>query len=578
MQSLYLPMADGTRIAIRLSLPPDLAAGEQIPTIIEATRYPTDIKSAFLQNIILKLTGDIRANLKIGHALMEAGYAYIRIDARGSGASFGTREMEWSAQEVEDIGEVIDWVVSQPWSNRQVGTYGISYSGNTAELATALNHPNLKAAALLYSDFDYLAGNVMPGGIKNTFILENWSAAMEVYDANADQNMFNGGIAPVDEDKDETLLNLALAERDNINIAQEFETVTYYDDLLTEAYPAQSLAPFYLRDEIQDSGVPFYVRVGWMDAGTVDGALERFLTFGNAQSLVIGPWNHSGSQFYDPLLETSTPSGESLFLAQDREVIAFFDHYLKASGGTLPHPQKEISYYTMGEGVWKSSPVWPVDGFTKTVFYFYPDGSLNETAPGDGEQTNRYRIDFSATTGQSNRWYTQLGGPPVDYPDRAEENQKLLTYTSEPLGHAVEITGNPIATLNLSSTATDGAFYVYLEAVAPDGTVIYITEGQLRALHRTETTRDLGHVIIGPKHSYERVDGQPMVPGETVELNINMWATSVRISQGYRLRIAIAGHDGSVFERIPETGEPMIELQTNGTLPSFVNIPMKNRE
>jgi putative CocE/NonD family hydrolase len=284
--------------------------------------------------------------------------------------------------------------------------------------------------------------------------------------------------------------------------------------------------------------------VGWLDAGTVDGAIERFLTYENSQYLVIGPWNHAGYQFCDPFVETDAAQGSPL-REQEREVNAFFDSYLK--DGASNFPAKEIRYYTMGEGVWKTTQVWPVEGFTTTPFYFYPDGSLKETKPENTIGTNQYTVDFSATTGENNRWRTNLGAPPVIYPDRAEEDQKLLTYTSEPLENAVEITGNPVATLNLSSDATDGAFYVYLEAVSPAGKVTYITEGQLRALHRNETSKDLGRVVLVPKHSYERADGQEMVPGENVELRIGMFATSVLIQKGCRLRIAIAGHDASSF-------------------------------
>jgi putative CocE/NonD family hydrolase len=574
MQAVYIPMEDGTRIAVRISLPRNLEKAERIPAVIEATRYLTDIKTTFLLNALLKLSGDTKINLKIGHTLMEAGYAYIRVDARGSGASFGKREMEYSEEEIQDIGQVIDWVVRQSWSNGKVGAYGVSYSANTAELAAALNHPNLAAVAPLYADFEPLAGNVMPGGILNTFLIENWAAAVAADDANLGKGLLTGGIAPVDGDEGERLLKQALQGRDNINVAQAFKQVTYYDDALTGSYTAQSLAPFIVKDDIEQSGVPFYVRVGWLDAGTVDGAIERFLTYENSQRLIIGPWNHSGSQFHDPFLEASS-AGEALIVSQDREVVAFFDHYLKEEGDEPAG--KEISYYTMGEGVWKTTAVWPVEGFTQTTFYFYPDGRLRETLPENTSGTNRYTVDFSATTGEGNRWYTQLGGPPIVYPDRAEEDQKLLTYTSEPLNNAVEITGNPVVTLNLSSTVTDGAFYVYLEAVAPDGKVIYLTEGQLRALHRKETSRDLGRVILGPRHSYERADGQEMVPGETVEVKIGMIATSVLVPQGYRLRIAVAGHDASTFERIPADGDPVIEVQANASLPSLAVIPMKPR-
>jgi uncharacterized protein len=574
IQSVYVLMEDGTKIAVRISLPPNLSEGERIPAIIETTRYLTEQKNTFLLNIILNLGIGRKAPDEIKNALLEEGYAFLKIDARGSGASFGKREMELSKEEIEDIGQVIDWVIEQPWSNGKVGTYGISYSGNTAELAVALNHPNLIATAPLYADFEPMAQLIMPGGIFNTFLTENWSESVSISDANMEIGIFDGGIIPVDDDKNGQLLDQALQERNNIKMSQAFENVTYFDDSLTEQYTAYSLAPFHYKDEIQKSGVPFYVRVGWMDAGTVNGAIERFLTYTNSQLLVIGPWNHGGRQFYDPFLETNR-SRVSLEKEQAQEILAFFDCYMKDEENSLP--RKEIRYYTMGEGVWKTTNVWPVAGFTTTPFYFHSDSSMSTIKPEDTIGANRYNVDFSATTGEDNRWRTNLGGGPIVYPDRIEEDKKLLTYTSEPLESNVEITGNPIVTLNLSSDTTDGALFVYLEDVSPEGKVTYITEGQLRALHINITSDDTGRVVLGPKHSFMRKDGEEMVPGNNVELKIGMFATSVLIEKGHRLRIAIAGHDASNFERIPKDANPTIELQTNGNLLSFVELPMKVR-
>jgi putative CocE/NonD family hydrolase len=257
-ESVYVSMEDGTRIAVRIALPPDLKPGERISAILEMTRHSTDVKPIFLLNVILKFSGDIKANLKIGHTLMEAGYAYIRVDARGTNASFGSRESEWSREEINDFGQVMDWVTRQPWSNGRVGTYGVSYSGNTAELVAALNHPSLVAAALLYSDFEPIAHNAMPGGILNAYLIENWSESMTIDDANRAKGPFSNGIAPVDDDKDEQLLNQALRERDNANLAQAFEGVTYFDDHLTEGDTAYSFGPFHYKEEGSTSELTGY--------------------------------------------------------------------------------------------------------------------------------------------------------------------------------------------------------------------------------------------------------------------------------------------------------------------------------
>ena len=55
-------------------------------------------------------------------------------DARGSGASFGTRTGELSQREISDYGELIGWIAAQPWSNGRIGVYGGSYEGQAAEL------------------------------------------------------------------------------------------------------------------------------------------------------------------------------------------------------------------------------------------------------------------------------------------------------------------------------------------------------------------------------------------------------------------------------------------------------------
>ena len=82
------------------------------------------------------------------------GFAVVLVDARGSGASGGRPTLEYSPAELADIGEVAAWAAQQPWSNGRVGTLGISYEGNTAELAAVPNQPAIRAALPLFDTFD----------------------------------------------------------------------------------------------------------------------------------------------------------------------------------------------------------------------------------------------------------------------------------------------------------------------------------------------------------------------------------------------------------------------------------------
>lgn len=572
--STYVEMKDGTKIAVRYLLPLNVDIGTKIPAIVEGTRYGTQNKESFLLAALTNLGIAREVPPSFIVHFLESQYAYVTIDARGSGASFGQRDMEWSRQEIADMGEVIDWITEQTWSNGEVGLYGVSYSANTAELATALNHPAVKAAAPLYADFEPTSSGIMPGGIYNEFLVKNWCEGNIFVDENKN-TLFTSGTAPVDEDKNEKLLKEAVKSHKTIDIYTALNDVTYMDDQIAAGYTLKSFAPFTYKDQINKSNTPLYFRVGWQDAGTVNGAIERFLTYQNKQTLIIGPWSHGGHYFYDPFLQQSI-SREDLDHSQDKDMIAFFDQYLKGNGMETENSENKIMYYTFGEGKWKTTDTWPVAGFDHTIFYFGQDGSLSKAKPATDEGKDIYNVDFTATTGETNRWQTNLGGGEIFYPDRAAEDQKLLTYTSDALENDIEITGVPTVTLNVSSTANDGAFFVYLEDVAPDGKVTYITEGELRALHRHVTDKDLGRTVLGPKHSYERADGELLEPGRNTKLEIGLFATSVLIEKGHRIRISIAGSDTSNFRRIPDT-DATIEVQRNNQLCSYVELPVKVR-
>jgi putative CocE/NonD family hydrolase len=312
---------------------------------------------------------------------------------------------------------------------------------------------------------------------------------------------------------------------------------------------------------------------GWMDAGTADGALSRFMAVRNPQTVILGPWSHALGADADPFHSANAPLKPTAAEKVGAE-LAFLDPYLK--GSRPPKPTREIRYYTLGAGTWHTTSVWPPRGLTTQHWYLAANGRLARERPIASHGADRYTVDFTASSGNQNRWHTQAGGDVV-YPDRAKEDRKLLTYTSSPMARNVEITGHPIVSLDITSTTTDGAFIVYLEDVAPNGRVTYITEGELRALHRKISNARPPYPVFGPYHSFRRADAEPLVPGRSAELRFALLPTSVLIRRNHRIRIAIAGADKGTFARIPATGDPLITVARNATTSSRIDLPVRSR-
>jgi putative CocE/NonD family hydrolase len=179
--SRYITMRDGVKIAIDLYLPKNIQEGEQLPTVLNQTRYfrRTIFKWPFGWLMEWRSPFKQAVNRLISH-----GYACVIVDARGSGASFGFRQMEWSPDEVKDGAEVLDWVVQQPWSNGTVASTGISYDGTAAEMFLVNRHPAVKAAIIRYALFNVYTDIIHPGGVRNEGFMQTWSASNAHLDRN----------------------------------------------------------------------------------------------------------------------------------------------------------------------------------------------------------------------------------------------------------------------------------------------------------------------------------------------------------------------------------------------------------
>jgi len=557
MESVYLVMSDGVRIAVDVHVPQNYPGGDPLPTVLEMTRY--------WRSRGAEIPYTIRRGL-------QRGFVWVVIDERGTGASFGEWPAPLTDRALQDGREVIDWIVEQPWSNGRVGATGVSFPGMAVHQLAAMGHPALKAIIPMSDSYDLYEDLIFPGGVFNEAFLQGWSDAVFALDRNSSLEL--GGESwnqtPVDSDPTGQILDQAIAgHAGNLNTFEALQHITFRDDPSTAGFTLGDISTQSRAAELDETGVEIYQWGSWLDGGSADGVIRGFMESTGPRRAAIGSWTHdlSGNAFTgDGDRWTARPS----FGAQWEEALNFFDDLLRKN---KPLQDRILRYYTMGEGRWKATSTWPVPGMVTETLYLGDKGSLSSSPPGTTAGEDRYEVDFAVTSAVEPRWLGPLFAD-TWYPDRRVRDLSLLVYESSPLAENMEVTGYPVIHLNLSSTHSDGAFIVYLESVSPTGTVTYVTEGILRGIHRRVVEEPSAWKRPIPYHSYLAADAQPLAPGEIFELAIGMEPTSFLFKEGHRIRIAIAGHDASAFRRIPAAGTPILRVQRNSRHPSFIELPV----
>ena len=137
VENRWIMLMDGCRLAARLWLPAD-AEDRPVPAILEYVPYR-------------KRDGTAARDELIHPYLAGHGYACVRVDLRGSGESDGLMADEYSARELADGKEVVEWIAAQPWCDGKVGMMGISWGGFNALQVAALRPAPLKAIVTLCS-------------------------------------------------------------------------------------------------------------------------------------------------------------------------------------------------------------------------------------------------------------------------------------------------------------------------------------------------------------------------------------------------------------------------------------------
>jgi putative CocE/NonD family hydrolase len=199
------------------------------------------------------------------------------------------------------------------------------------------------------------------------------------------------------------------------------------------------------------------------------------------------------------------------------------------------------------------------------------DGFLRVGPPHRATAYDLYPVDYSTTSGEHARWNAINWAH--DYPDMRTNDEKALTYTTPPLEADVELVGHPVAHLWLTTGAPDLDVFVYLEEVDSRGRSTYITEGNLRASHRTQGEAPFDNLGL-PYHRHCESELAAIPSEEPVELVFDLLPTSCQVRQGNRIRIAVAFADADNFQTPFLDPPPEIRLLRDVDHASFVDLPI----
>jgi putative CocE/NonD family hydrolase len=541
--SQYVTVRDGTRIAIDLFRPTNKGVlhTAPLPVIWEHRRY---------QRAFATPDGKVRSEMDRGdhpmRKVISYGYIFAVAEVRGSGASFGVRVDPTPPAESLDAYDITEWLAAQPWCSGRIGMYGISYSGTSQLTAASTAPPHLKAIFPEMTMFD-LYELCYPGGIYRSILMKNWAAQTQGLDR---QQV--GKAVPVDEDKDHRLLEQAVKlHAGNFDVSRAAQA-PLRDTVLGAAgqvFVANSPAT-YLK-ETRQSKVAVYQRAGWFDMYPRD----MLLWFGNLDApkkIAIGPWNHYQSGGLD----------------RGTEMLRWFDYWLKdIDNGIMKEPP--IYYYVMGappETARRWADQWPLPQTRMTPYYFSA-GALSTSAASAGFDS--YTADYTTTSGNPTRW--TIAAPPA-YGDMAANDQKALTYTTEPLAQPIEVIGHPIVHVWIQCEVNDIDVFAYLEDVDPAGRSSYVTEGCLRASHRRLSDPPYNRLGL-PYHRGNAEDIAPLPGNEPVELVFDLLPTAQHFAAGHRLRLALTCADKDNYQHLQRTSPPTIKVLHDSDHASHIVLP-----
>ena len=521
----FVRMRDGVELAYTVTLPADESGqpiqGAKFPTILIQTSYN-------------KATGAFVP--AIGGAdpfMVKRGYATVVVDVRGTGNSQGV----WDAfgeKEQADYAEVVDWVISQPWSDQKVGVYGVSYLGISAILTAAQNHPAVKAAFPIVPIGDGYRDIVFTGGQVNPTFIPLWMGLVTGL-----------GIVPFDALQTDPARGVELIVSHLLSGVTQFQVPTILKALLGESETAFDGEFWKIRSPIEQADnikVPTFVVGGLRDLFQRSEPMWfEQLKDQTTIKLLIGPWTHIESAGIpsDGLPRDGIPTMQQIQLM-------WFDQYLKAmdvGADQLPN----VTQYVLGHEKYVTSSDWPHPRVQATEFFLRGDKSLRAEAAESAEPSSPIlQLPlFGLCSSSTNQWTAgALGLLPIPCNTEDTFNQiPAANFRTPVLTEDLYINGPIAADIWITTTGREAALSVRVSSFDPaTGRSTAISNGLLTASHRAvddSKSRFMNGLRIQPWHPFTKEAVMPVIPGEPMLLPVEIFSTAAVIPKGHQLQISI---------------------------------------
>jgi predicted acyl esterase len=387
------------------------------------------------------------AALDIGR-FVDAGYAVVTVNVRGSGSSGGCFEF-LGPHEQRDMKLAVDWAAAQSWSSGEVGMFGNSYDATDVLAAAAQNPKALRAVVTVAPDPDLYRMFVTPQGAAWSTLRPTITATYNALAAVPGQSGMGDALCPD--------VRPPLAE------------------LVTEHTQGSRDSAFWqardLMPRLKDVRAAVLYTDGYYDDQYFEG--DNVLgAFTHAPvAYVTGPWPH----------QEPPPADEFWYST----VIAWFDHWLKGQGPVPsglglatwqddadPRAAETTLVAETSDGgdglpggTWHTSRSWPPPEAKADTLYLH-DATLSD-APADTSSTY---LSLPGAEGLSHGmigpggWYLPkvflcpVGGDAVT---------SRLLFVSDAVDRPTLVAGNPALDLDVSVNQPGGIISARLLDIPP---------------------------------------------------------------------------------------------------------------